>query len=91
MARPRLALLTGRIGTCIVGVVCTMIALILVLPIPFANLVPAMALAALSLGLTCKDGLLLLSGYGLLALAMGRIALGIHGIALVIGHVRALF
>jgi hypothetical protein len=89
LVRPRLGFLTGRIGTCVVGLACTLIALVLILPIPFANLVPALALAAFSLGLTRKDGLFVLAGYGLLALAAAVIALGVHGIAFGLGYLRS--
>jgi len=82
VVRPRLRFLTGRFGASIVGIACTLIALVLVLPIPFANLVPALAMGAFSIGLTRKDGLFVLAGYGLIAVAVGMIALGIHGITL---------
>ena len=88
--RPRLRLLTGRLGSCIIGVACTILALILVLPIPFANLVPAMALGIFSLGLTRKDGLLVLIGYGLMALAGVIIAVGAHGVGLGVAYLRTL-
>ena len=90
VARPRLGFLTGRIGACVVGVACTSIALVLVLPIPFANLVPALALGAFSLGLARKDGLFVLAGYGLLAIAAAVIALGADGIAVGLGYLRSM-
>jgi hypothetical protein len=90
ISRPRLRLLTGRIGTRVVGVACTLIALVLVLPIPFANLFPALALGVFSLALTRKDGLLVLAGFGLLALAVAVIALGLHGISRGFEHLRSL-
>jgi hypothetical protein len=89
MSRPRLGLLTGSIGTRVVGVACTLIALVLVLPIPFANLVPALALGVFSLALTRKDGVLVLVGFGLLAIAAAVIALGVHGISRGLVHLRA--
>ena len=90
VVRPRLGFLTGRVGASVAGVACTLIAVVLVLPIPFANLVPALALGMFALGLTRKDGLLVLGGYGLIAVAAGVIALGVHGFTLGIGHLRAL-
>jgi hypothetical protein len=90
MLRPRLGFLTGGLGVRIVGVACTLIAVVLVLPIPFANLVPALALAFFSIGLTRKDGLLVLAGYGLLVLAVVVIALGVHGIVLGVSYLRAM-
>jgi hypothetical protein len=88
IVRPRLCFLTGRIGASVVGVACTIIALVLVLPIPFANLVPALALGAFSIGLTRKDGAFVLAGYGLIAVAAGVIVLGAHWLALGLSYLR---
>jgi hypothetical protein len=88
LSRPRLAFLTGRSGARLVGVACTLIALVLVLPIPFANLVPALALGVFALGLTRRDGLLILAGYGLIVLAAVVIALGVHGFRMALGEWR---
>ena len=91
IVRPRLRFLTGRVGASMVGVACTLLAVVLVLPIPFANLVPALALGAFSIGLTRKDGLFVLAGYGLIAVATGVIILGIHGFSLGLSHLWQLF
>jgi hypothetical protein len=90
VVRPRLRFLTGRAGAAMVGVACTLLAVVLVLPIPFANLVPALALGAFSIGLTRKDGLFVLAGYTLIAIAVGVIILGIHGFSLGLSHLRQL-
>jgi hypothetical protein len=91
LSRPRLAFLSGRSGSRLVGAACTLIALVLVLPIPFANLVPALALGVFALGLTRRDGLLILAGYGLIVLAAVVVALGVHGLRLALGEWRHLF
>ena len=88
---PRLGFLTGAMGARLVGVVCTLIALVLVLPIPFANLLPAVALATFALGLSRRDGLVVLAGYGLVALAVVVIVLGVHGANFGWQHLRAMF
>jgi hypothetical protein len=90
MSKPRLGFLTGSIGTRAVGAACTLVALILVLPIPFANLFPALALGVFALALTRKDGLMVLAGFGLLALTGAVIALGLHGISRGFEHLRGL-
>lgn len=89
VVRPRLRFLTGKIGAFVVGVACTLVAVILVLPIPLVSVVPAFALAAFSLGLTRKDGVFVLVGCGLLVLAAGVFVLGILGIEWVLGHLQA--
>ncbi len=90
VVRPRLGFLTTGVGASLVGVACTLIAIVLVLPIPFANLVPSLALGAFSIGLTRKDGLFVLGGYSLIALAALVVALGVHGFTLGFDQLRAL-
>ena len=69
LVRPRLRVLTGRVGASLVGVAAFVIAIVLVLPIPAANLVPSLALGLFALGLSRRDGLLIVAGYGMMALA----------------------
>jgi hypothetical protein len=86
LVRPRLPALTGRVGASLVGVAATLIAVVLVLPIPAANLVPSLALVLFALGLSRRDGLLVLAGYGVLALAAAVIWLAVAGVRLGLGH-----
>jgi hypothetical protein len=48
--------------TRLVGLLCLYLAIVLVLPLPFVNLVPAICLAAVALGLLRHDGLFVLLG-----------------------------
>jgi hypothetical protein len=89
MGRPRLSFMTGPLGARLVGVAATVIALVLVLPIPFANLLPALALGLFALGLTRRDGLMVLGGYTLFGLAVSVIVLGAHGLRLLFHHIMA--
>jgi hypothetical protein len=91
LVHPRLTFLTGPVGARMVGLACTLIALVLVLPIPFANLVPSVAMGVFALGLTRRDGLLVLAGYGLIVLAAMVIALGVHGFRIGLGRLHGLF
>jgi hypothetical protein len=90
VVKPRLSALTGRIGAALVGLACTLLGIILVLPIPFANLLPSWSLGALSLGLTRKDGVFIIAGYGLLVAALGVIALGCFGVDLGVGRIATM-
>lgn len=90
VVHPRLGILTGRVGEMLAGVACTLIGVILVLPIPFANLLPSWSLGAFSLGLTRRDGACILVGYGLLAAALGVIALAAFGVDMGVGRIRSL-
>jgi hypothetical protein len=67
VSRPRLSLLFGGLGGRLIGAVCTLLAMVLVLPIPLGNLLPAAAVAALALALVQRDGALALAGYALVA------------------------
>ena len=82
VVKPRLRFLTGRVGAGLAGLGCTLLAIVLVLPIPFANLAPALAICAFALGLTRKDGLFILGGYALIAVAVVAIVWGAHGVHL---------
>jgi hypothetical protein len=91
VVRPRLGFLTGRLGAAVVGIACTLIAIVLVLPLPFANLLPALAMGAFAVGLTRKDGLFVLAGYGLVAVGAGVIVLGVHGFSFGLNALKSLF
>jgi hypothetical protein len=88
VVKPRLRWLTGRVGASLVGVAATLIALVLVLPIPAANLVPSIALALFALGLSRRDGLFVLAGYALLALAVVVIWLAVAGLRFGLGQFK---
>ena len=55
--RPRLSLLLYPANERIVGGACLLLAIILLLPIPFGNIPPAWAIAAFALGILERDGL----------------------------------
>ena len=64
----RLGFMFGRLGDLMIGIVCSLLAAVLILPIPLGNMLPAAAVAALGMSLTQRDGLLTIVGY-LLAIA----------------------
>ncbi|MEJ8571804.1 exopolysaccharide biosynthesis protein [Microbaculum marinum] len=66
---PRWLWLTSPGAMRAVGVVCLVLSVILLLPIPFANLLPATAIVVLALGLLQKDGLAVLTGLLIAAIA----------------------
>jgi hypothetical protein len=71
VTRPRLEILFGQIGERLIGVVCTLLALVLVLPIPLGNLAPGATVAVLALALLQRDGLMVLLGYLMAAVSVG--------------------
>jgi hypothetical protein len=78
LLKPRLGVMFGEIGDRLIGVVCLVLALVLVLPIPLGNMLPAASVAALSLGLATRDGALALVGYLLGAASVAVLALTAH-------------
>lgn len=62
LLRPRLGAWARPPVEYLVGAVCLLLALVLVLPIPLGNTLPALALSLLALGVLERDGLWVLAG-----------------------------
>jgi len=73
----RAAFVFGGFGTALIGVICTLLALVLILPIPLGNLLPAAAIAVFGLSLVQRDGVLALAGYVLTAASAGALVLAV--------------
>lgn len=78
ISKPRLVILFGAVGERLLGVVCTALALVLILPIPGGNILPAMAVSALSFALIQRDGLIALLGYALAVTSASVLVLAAH-------------
>jgi hypothetical protein len=87
---PRLGFLFGPWGDRVVGLVCTLLALVLILPIPFGNLLPACAVCLMSLGLMQRDGIVLLIGYAVAGVSAGVLVLSAHAVAAAVRHLIGL-
>jgi hypothetical protein len=74
MLAPRMGLLFGPVGDRFIGITCLVLSIILFLPIPLGNMLPAMAIASFSLGLIQKDGAAVILGYLLAAISLGVLA-----------------
>lgn len=75
VSRPRLPFMFGPVGDRMIGAVCTLLALILILPIPMGNLLPAITIGVLGFALAQRDGLIAMVGYGLAVASLGVLAL----------------
>jgi len=75
ISRPRLSLVFGTVGDRLIGLVCTLLAMVLILPIPLGNMLPAASVSVLSLALVQRDGLLAILGYTLAGLSAGVLML----------------
>lgn len=60
--RPRWLIVTGLWGERALGIVCFVLAVLLALPIPLGNLLPAISIALIALGLIERDGMLVTAG-----------------------------
>jgi hypothetical protein len=78
LLRPRLTVMTTSIVERLLGLVLLLLSVIVALPIPFANQPPAVAQALISLGLIERDGVVVLIGLGVAAIAT-TIAIAVGG------------
>jgi hypothetical protein len=67
------AFMFGPLGAALIGIVCTLLAVVLILPIPLGNLLPAFTIAVFGLSLVQRDGLLALVGYALASASAGAL------------------
>jgi hypothetical protein len=82
MFKPRLAMLTGRAATRLIGIVCFILALLTTLPI--VHVAPAAVIVLFGLALIYRDGLLVIAAAvaGLLGAAMAIFLIGSGVVAL---------
>lgn len=62
LMRPRLTVLTKPPAEYIIGAITLILAIVLFLPIPLGNMLPAIAICILALGLIQRDGLWIIAG-----------------------------
>lgn len=63
LLKPRASLLAVPPIEYLVGLICLLLAVILVLPIPLGNLLPALAISLMALGLLERDGVWIIAGF----------------------------
>lgn len=91
LSRPRLLFLFGPIGDRLIGLVCTLLSLILILPIPLGNLAPSATIAILALALFQRDGVIALIGYAAAALSAGLLVVSYGAVVVAIQKLWSLF
>lgn len=67
LLRPRVSALALPPMEYLIGLVCLLLAAVLVLPIPFGNMLPALAISLMALGVLERDGVWVLAGLGMAA------------------------
>ena len=63
LMRPRIATLASPPMEYLVGLVCLLLAIVLVLPVPLGNMLPALAISLFALGILERDGVWVLAGF----------------------------
>ncbi|GLK74322.1 exopolysaccharide biosynthesis protein [Ancylobacter dichloromethanicus] len=71
LLRPRFGVLAHPPAENIVGLMCFVLAVVLVLPIPLGNMLPALAICLLALGILERDGLWIIAGMALAVASLG--------------------
>jgi hypothetical protein len=87
ISRPRLAFMFGPIGDRAIGVVCTLLSFVLILPIPLGNLLPALTIGVMGFALFQRDGVFAVLGWILAGVSAFLLYLATDA---VIGGVRLL-
>lgn len=80
LLKPRLLFVTSATGERIIGGICLTLAIVLALPIPLGNMLPAFAISLMALGVLERDGLWVIIG----------VLVGVFSLVIVSGVVWAL-
>jgi len=91
ITRPRLRPMFAPLGERVIGVVCTLLALVLVLPIPLGNLAPGATVAILALALLQRDGILALAGYLMALFSGGLLFVSAHVVVMAVRKLVSVF
>jgi hypothetical protein len=75
LLKPRILILTSPVCERLLGAIAFILALILFLPIPFGNILPAASISLMALGLAERDGVAVVSGGALAVLSVLILAL----------------
>ena len=78
ISRPRLVALFNPVGERLIGLLCTLLAVVLILPIPLGNILPALAVSVLSFSLIQRDGLIALIGYAVAFTSASVLVIAAH-------------
>jgi hypothetical protein len=87
VSKPRLGALFSPVGLQAMGAICAALSIVLILPIPLGNLLPAAAVAAFSLAFILRDGVLALAGFALALASTAVLVVAAHVIVRILGRV----
>ena len=90
LSKPRWPLLTVGLAERLIGLVCVVLSIVLILPVPFGNMGPGIAVCILAFALLERDGKATLTGLAVaavaLVLAWGVILAIVKTVSLVVRH-----
>ena len=75
LLQPRLQIMLSLVSTRLIGIACFVLAVLIALPIPFANFLGGLAVAAFALGLLRHDGVAVLAGWIVTAISVAATVL----------------
>jgi hypothetical protein len=78
---PRLPFLVNSGTERVIGGICLLLAVIVLLPIPFGNMLPALAICIFALGVLERDGVWILAGVAMSVLAVTVVAGVVYALA----------
>ncbi|TCR01291.1 exopolysaccharide biosynthesis protein [Neorhizobium sp. JUb45] len=74
MLKPRLTMFAAPPAERLLGALCLVLALVLALPIPLGNMLPALALCVIAFGILEKDGIWTIAGAAIGVVSLGVVA-----------------
>ncbi len=86
ICKPRLAIVTEPVGKILIGLVIFVLGVIMILPIPFlGNMPPGIAASLIAIGMTERDGLIVLIGevVSVVAIAVASVATQVAVVAII--------
>jgi hypothetical protein len=86
ICKPRLAIVTEPVGKILIGIVIFALGFIMILPIPFlGNMPPGIAASLIAIGMTERDGLIVLVGevVSVIAIAVASVATQVAVVAII--------
>lgn len=89
VSSPRLVWLFGPWAVRVMGLACTALAFVLILPIPLGNIMPSVVIGLFGLSLVQRDGLIALLAYVLTAISGGLLVVGFAAAWVALKHFLA--
>jgi hypothetical protein len=80
LSSPRLQFLIGPIAVRAIALLCTLLSLMIMMPIPFGNAIPALSISCFALGILQRDGLFIIAGLMVTLLGIAAISAFISSI-----------